>query len=265
VAHGAAGSKADDGADTGAAATATAGAGADSNAAAGQCKVSKEQLCKVFEGIIRKMQQVMVHLAGTERKLQMDARAKGIQIPPQQMHTILMKQFEEYMSHVEEQVYKTNGCTEEEVQEASQVHADDPDFQKLVKTLKNLYKMVSGQTPDPAECPAHITLELVCTVMAETFEAITKCMEEVMSEVRADEDLKAQGPQALNQAVSSRYMERANKLRAEILKKHDMSQDDLQASVVKYQTEPKLQQLISRLTFDQQQRFKKLGIESPAM
>ena len=227
--------------------------------------MSKEQLCKVFEGIIRKMQQVMVHLAGTERKLQMDARAKGIQIPPQQMHTILMKQFEEYMSHVEEQVYKSNGCTEEEVQEASKVHAEDEDFKKLVKTLKNLYKMVSGQTPDPAECPAHITLELVCAVMAETFEAITKCMEEVMAEVRADDDLKAQGQQALNQAVSSRYMERANKLRAEILKKHEMSQDDLQASVVKYQTEPKLQQLISQLTFDQQQRFKKLGIESPTM
>ena len=86
-----------------------------------------------------------------------------------------------------------------------------------------------------------------------------------MAEVRADDELKAKGPQALNQAVSSRYMERANKLRAEILKKHDMSQDDLQASVVKYQTEPKLQQLISQLTFDQQQRFKKLGIESPAM
>ena len=100
----------------------------------------------------------------------------------------------------------------------------------------------------------YVTLENLEHIMGSKVHA-----EEVMSEVRADEDLKAQGPQALNQAVSSRYMERANKLRAEILKKHDMSQDDLQASVVKYQTEPKLQQLISRLTFDQQQRFKKLS------
>mmetsp|Transcript_15516 Transcript_15516/g.30043 ORF Transcript_15516/g.30043 Transcript_15516/m.30043 type:complete len:241 (-) Transcript_15516:1267-1989(-) len=197
--------------------------GSSAGAPAGQAKLPKETMIKIFERITGMMQVVVMNLAEHEQKVRMSAQSRGKEISHEEMEQYLMSQFRQAMAEVEQTVYRENNTTEDEVRQATAFYEDDEDFNKTLNKLKRLFKAVTGQQQTQLpEVPEDFTMEKVLAIMSETMEGVNVVLETIHNELKEtgltpeSNDFKSE--------LQQRYLERVPHVRNEVHNKHGVSE-----------------------------------------
>jgi hypothetical protein len=216
--------------------------------------LTREKLISLFSDITRSMQAVVMQLAQMEQAIKSQSN-----VPEEELATYMMQQFEQAMKTVENNVYAKYSTTEAEVQELAKTFEDDAEFKAVVGKLQKLYAAIAGQQLVEAEVPEHLTMQKMVTIMEKLFEGMTQAMEEIVGGVRQEHGADA-SKELIGKAISDQYNERVVSIRNAINKEYGISQEVLQAGMLKYQGEAEFATRMEELTQTQKEKLEELGI-----
>lgn len=215
--------------------------------------LDKERLCALFTDIVKHMQTIVMQLAHAEQQIKAQA-----DVPEDELAKYMMIQFENAMKTIELQLYEKYDTTEAEAQEVAKLHEEDSDFKPIVKKLQAIYSAVSGQMVT-VDIPDFLTLELMSTIMEKIMQGMTFTMETLVNEVRAELGPDV-GKEELVKVVNKQYTARVEALRNQLFDQSGLTQDVMQAALVKYQHNAEFAAKMEELTQAQKEKFVELGI-----
>jgi hypothetical protein len=185
--------------------------------------MTKDQLLKILLEVIKQMESVMAKVAFYEQEMVKHLQAQQQSIPEDALKEHILDEFKKAMKITENQIYSSFGTTEDEVKDAAEYFAEDPDYKKIVNTLTLKFAMFAGQQP-VEDLPAHVTLELILAVMTETMEEMTKAMEDTFEKCKGTYTL---GSEEFNEALQGGYAACVQEIRPKILQRHGIDQVSL--------------------------------------
>lgn len=216
--------------------------------------MTKKKSIAVFNDITREMQGVVMQLAQVEQQIKSQAN-----VPDEKIAEYMMSQFEAAMRQVEAKVYEVHNTNEQEVQKSAKEFENDEEFKAAVLKLQKLYAAISGQAIVTADVPAHLTMEKMMTVMEKLFEGMTAAMEEIVAAVKAEHGDNP-SREVLAQAIGKEYGPRIMEVRKKINASFGISQEELQAGLMKYQREPEFAAKMDEITQQQKEKLVELGV-----
>ncbi|KAJ0395166.1 hypothetical protein P43SY_000464 [Pythium insidiosum] len=207
-----------------------------------------------------------------------------LKLSPEQIALHMSIEFESTLEKVQDAVFRNNYVTKEQVQDAlmrltrgelrgggsnGKITVQEAEaIEGYVKNLARMrWKVTGSREPlipthskalNKDENPPRIPLATVIEVMEALIPALTNEMEAIVKRVRANETGLTIPQQ--QQLISKEYIKRSGELTEELCRAKKLDLREFQAALVSYHDDPKFEDVLARLSADQQRKFSKLGL-----
>lgn len=218
--------------------------------------LAKEKLVEILKEIVLNLNQLMAQLVEQEKMLREKFISQG-QMTTEQGAEYLMGMFQENMKALEARIYAKHSVTEAEVAQGSMFWASDETVDKHLTQLRMLIQMVMGDQEETV-LPDHVDLPLVLSIMRESMSAMNSLIEVVADQVKATGLVP--GTDAFQEAVGSKFAQEADAVTKTIHAKNNLTREQFQAAMLKFQNEKELVETMMGLQEQQYEKFKECGL-----
>jgi len=226
--------------------------------------LSEETTVKIMRELAAEVQKIALTLSKKEEAMRRKAAQHQQQIDENVLKDLLAGEIHKgvelarnqiYAKYaLENQIYAKYEVVEAQVQlSCLETHKDNPSVRKATEDIKAV--LAIGAEPDLSD----FTIEKTIAVMETMMEGMTVALEECCAAVKAK--MGAVNTQAAQKEINRLYVSRLEPLQSEVNNKHKCDKATLEAALMKYQMEPKLQLKMQELSINQQQRMYACGVQ----
>jgi len=211
-------------------------------------ELSRDNLIAMFSEMVDEMSATMYRLTMKVSEMQQQGKTED------DINTFFQKEYTNSIEVAHTRLLKKYKTTEEAADAAAKIHAEDPDFVKLLQQIEKLQRTISGQGPDPDDLkavPDWLDMDKVIEIFTAVMNTVTDSIISSMQTVHRKYEASSVPDAQIDREIQTLYKKTIEEKKQAVFTEFEIDETLLDLALSKYAQKPALSQAIISMQYKQ--------------